>query len=425
MLNVMAREKLVERGLVGEGLVFQTEDGVRKFDVGDQIVFLKNDSALGVKNGMIGKVVEAAPNRIAAKIGEGDQRRQVTVDQHLYRNLDHGYATTIHKAQGATVDRVKVLASLSLDRHLTYVVMTRHREDMALYYGRRALGTHGGLIKILSRRNAKESTLDYERGTLYRQALRFAENRGLNIVRVARTLLRDRVAWTIRQKQKLADLALRLRGLGERLGLFNSRQTQSPKEAAAMVAGVTLFAKSIKDTVEEKLRADPAVSKQWEEVSTRFRYVFADPENAFRAMDFDAVLSDPAAAKATLQRLVAEPAALGPLKGRTGLLAGKADREVRRVAEINVPALKRDIERYLGLREAAVQKLEAEEQAMRRRVSYSRPVNALLASASSPHRTSPPTIRVEALCRQSVPGSMPSGTSCLHCNSPVSLKDHA
>ncbi|RUV50978.1 Dtr system oriT relaxase, partial [Mesorhizobium sp. M5C.F.Ca.IN.020.14.1.1] len=232
----------------------------------------------GVKNGMIGRVVEAAPNRIVAAIGEGDQRRQVTVDQQLYRNLDHGYATTIHKAQGATVDRVKVLASVSLDWHLTYVAMTRHRDDMALYYGSRSFDLNGGLAKILSRRNAKETTLDYERGTLYRQALRFAENRGLHVVRAARTLLRDRVDWTIRQKQKLADLTLRLRGVGVRLGLFDSRQTQNPKEAAAMVAGVTLFANSIKDTVEEKLRADPAVTKQWDEISTRFRYVFADPE---------------------------------------------------------------------------------------------------------------------------------------------------
>ncbi len=42
---------------------------------GDQIVFLKNETSLGVKNGMIGRVVEAAPNRIVAAIGEGAHRR--------------------------------------------------------------------------------------------------------------------------------------------------------------------------------------------------------------------------------------------------------------------------------------------------------------------------------------------------------------
>ncbi|QPC88919.1 Ti-type conjugative transfer relaxase TraA (plasmid) [Mesorhizobium sp. NBSH29] len=373
MLNVMAREKLVERGIVGEGHAFRTEDGMRRFDAGDQIVFLKNDSALGVKNGMIGRVVEAAANRIVAEVGEGDQRHRVSVDQRFYRNVDHGYATTIHKSQGSTVDRVKVLASLSLDRHLTYVAMTRHREDMALYYGRRSFGFNGGLIKILSKRNAKETTLDYERGTLYRQGLRFAENRGLHIARVARTLVRDRVDWTLRQKQRLADLALRLRTLSERIGLVDTRQTQTLKEAAPMVKGVTLFPKSAQDTVEEKLLADPAVKKQWEEVSTRFRFVFANPETAFRAMKFDAVLADPSTARTTLERLVNEPATIGPLKGRVGLLAGKSDREDRRIAEVNAPALKRDIERYLRLREGAVQKIEVDEQTLRRRVSIDIP----------------------------------------------------
>ncbi|RUV46919.1 Dtr system oriT relaxase, partial [Mesorhizobium sp. M5C.F.Ca.IN.020.29.1.1] len=61
------------------------------------------------------------------------------------------------------------------------------------------------------------------------------------------------------------------------------------------------------------------------------------------------------------------------LKGRTGLLAAKADREDRRTAELNLPALKRDIQRYLSLRETAVQKLEAGEHAIRRRLSIDIP----------------------------------------------------
>nr|MDX8306095.1 Dtr system oriT relaxase [Agrobacterium rosae] len=185
------------------------------------------ETSLGVKNGMIAHVTEAAPNRIVAVIGEGDQRRQVIVEQRFYSNLDYGYATTIHKSQGATVDRVKVLASLSLDRHLTYVAMTRHREDLQLYYGRRSFAFNGGLAKVLSRRQAKETTLDYERGKLYREALRFAESRGLNIVQVARTLVRDRLDWTLRQKTKLVGLGQRLADFAERLGLHHPLKTQT------------------------------------------------------------------------------------------------------------------------------------------------------------------------------------------------------
>lgn len=373
MLNVLAREKLVERGVIGEGHVFRTADGIRHFDVGDQIVFLKNEGSLGVKNGMIGCVVEAAPNRISVVVGEGDQRRQVSVEQRLYNNLDHGYATTIHKSQGATVDRVKVLASLSLDRHLTYVAMTRHREDLALYYGRRSFSKAGGLTEILSRKNTKETTLDYERGGLYRPALAFAEYRGLHIIQVARTLLRDRLDWTLRQSSKLADLSARLRAAGERLGLSQTLKSQTTKETRPMVSGVKLFPVPLSDAVDRKVADDPAVKKQWEEVSTRFRYVFADPETAFRAMNFDKVLADTQVAAQTLDKLVLEPASVGPLNGKTGILASKSDREDRRVAELNVPALKRDIEAYIRIRETAMQRIEGEEKAQRQRVSIDIP----------------------------------------------------
>ncbi|MBO0132001.1 Ti-type conjugative transfer relaxase TraA [Agrobacterium burrii] len=372
MLNIMAREKLVERGVVGEGHVFKTADGVRQFDVGDQIVFLKNEGSLGVKNGMIAHVTEAAPSRIVAVIGEGDQRRQVMVEQRFYSNLDHGYATTIHKSQGATVDRVKVLASLSLDRHLTYVAMTRHREDLQLYYGTRSFAFNGGLAKVLSRKNAKETTLDYERGRLYREVLRFAESRGLNIVQVARTLVRDRLDWTLRQKTKLVDLGQRLADFAERLGLHHPLKTQT-MEAVPMVAGIKTFSGSVEDTVENKLDTDPALRRQWEEVSTRFAYVFADPEAAFRAMNFDAVLEDKETAKLALQTLTTAPASIGPLRGKTGILASKTEREDRRVAELNVPALKRDLEQYLRMRETAVQRLQADEQVLRQRVSIDIP----------------------------------------------------
>ncbi len=373
ILNVMARQKLVERGFIGEGHAFRTADGVRHFDAGDQIVFLKNEGSLGVKNGMIGRVVEAASNRISVVVGQGDHRRQVSVEQRFYNNLDHGYATTIHKSQGATVDRVKVLASLSLDRHLTYVALTRHRDDLAVYYGRRSFSKAGGLTEILSRRNGKETTLDYERGSLYRPALAFAENRGLHIVQVARTLMRDRLDWTLRQKSKLADLAARLRAAGERLGLLQTPKSQTFKEVRPMVSGVKLFPVPLIDAVDRKVADDPAVKKQWEEVSTRFRYVFADPETAFRAMNFNAVVADKRVATQTLDKLAVEPAAVGPLKGKTGILASKSDRESRRVAELNVPALKRDIDTYLRIREVAAQRIESEERAQRLRVSIDIP----------------------------------------------------
>lgn len=384
MLNTRAREKLVARGVVSEGQEFRTEDGIRRFDAGDQIVFLKNDSTLGVKNGLLGKLVEAAPGRIVAEVGEGDATRRVQIDQRSYRNLDHGYATTIHKSQGATLDRVQVLASLSLDRHLTYVAMTRHREDVALYYGKRSFAMAGGLAKVLSRCDAKETTLDYSGDRFYAQALSFANSRGLHIVRVARTLLRDRLDWTLRQKALVAKLGEKLRSVGARLGVFD-RQASTPVHATRkvepMVKGVISFALTITDAAEAKLQSDKALAKQWDLVSDRIRQVFAEPGTAFRAMRIEAAFSDPAARADRLRQIEQAPASYGPLRGRSGVLAGSADRNDRRIAETNVPALRRDLERYFTMREQSMQRLVAEEARLRQRASIDIPALSPVAAA--------------------------------------------
>ncbi|MBY5503469.1 Ti-type conjugative transfer relaxase TraA [Rhizobium leguminosarum] len=377
MLNDMARAKLVERGVIADGFAFKTEDGTRMFATGDQIVFLKNEGSLGVKNGMLAKVLEAVAGRIVAEIGDGEHRRQVTIEQRFYNNLDHGYATTIHKSQGATVDRVKVLASLSLDRHLTYVAMTRHREDLAVYYGSRSFAKSGGLIPILSRRNAKETTLDYEKASFYGQALRFAEARGLHLVNVARTIAHDRLQWAVRQSSRLADLGARLAAIGAALGLVRGSNKHSIpdtiKEAKPMVSGITTFPKSLDQAVEDKLAADPGLKKQWEDVSTRFQLVYAKPEAAFKAINVDTMLKDQSVAQSTLARIAEEPESFGALKGKTGLLASRGDKQDREKALANVPALARNLERYLRERAEAELKHETEERAVRLKVSVDIP----------------------------------------------------
>jgi Ti-type conjugative transfer relaxase TraA len=384
MLNELARAKLIECGVIDQGSPFRTADGDRSFAAGDQVVFLKNEGSLGVKNGMLAKVIEATAGRLVAEIGDGEHRRQVSVEQRFYNNVDHGYATTVHKSQGATVDRVKVLASLSLDRHLTYVAMTRHREDLGVYYGSRSFAKAGGLVEILSRRNSKETTLDYAGGSIYRQALRFAEARGLHLVNVVRTVARDRLEWTVRQKQKLVDLGDRLAAIGAELGFATSTARTVPisaKEAKPMVAGVTTFPKSIDQAVEDKLSADPALKKQWEEVSMRFHHVYAQPEAAFKAANVDAMLSDQAIAAKAISRIAAEPEAFGTLRGKTGVFASRADKSDRDRALKNITPLAESISDYLRQRGDAERRNHAEELAGRKQVAVEIP--ALSNSAKS------------------------------------------
>ncbi len=373
MLNDMARTRLVERGFLDDGFVFRTEEGNRHFAPGDQIVFLKNEGSLGVKNGMLGKVVEAAQNRIVAEIDEGEHRRPVTVESRFYNNIDHGYATTIHKSQGTTVDRVKLLASLSLDRHLTYVAMTRHREDLRVYYGARSFAKAGGLSELLSRKNSKETTLDYEKAIFYRQALRFAAAHGLHLINVARTMARERLEWTVRQKQKLTDLGHRLAGIGARIGMTVGAASQSIKEMRPMVAGIATFPKSLEHAVSGKLETDLALKTQWDDVSARFHLVYAQPEAAFKAVDVNVMLKDGAIARSTIAEISGQPETFGTLKGKSGLFASRADKQDRERAERNVPALVQSLSDYVSQRRRIEQRYRAEEVALRRRAAVEIP----------------------------------------------------
>ena len=144
-LNQDARQLMQARGQIrGAEFTYTTERQVKdplrnvriikedkSFAIGDRLLFCKNEDGLGVKNGMIGTVEALSPSSLTVKLrsSEGEERR-VTFSPNLYKSFDHGWAVTIHKAQGITVDRVFKLASFEEYRNVAYVGMTRHKKDV-------------------------------------------------------------------------------------------------------------------------------------------------------------------------------------------------------------------------------------------------------------------------------------------------------
>jgi Ti-type conjugative transfer relaxase TraA len=185
-LNDAIRDARQKRGELTGELVYQTSEGARAFAPGDRLLFRENNRELGVKNGMLGTVERAEEDRLTVRLDSAKGPglgRAVEVSTADYAAIDHGYATTIHKAQGATVDRAYVLASKSMDRHLTYVSMTRHRDGVALYAGRDEFSDMDSLAGRLSRAQLKETTLDYDQAASVRaEAAReiYAQRRGMD-----------------------------------------------------------------------------------------------------------------------------------------------------------------------------------------------------------------------------------------------------
>ena len=172
-LNALARSRLHDAGALGDDVVVQVDRGERTFAPGDRVMFLRNERSLAVKNGTLGVLEQASPERLAVRLDDG---RQVAFDLKDYAHLDHGYATTVHKAQGVTVDRAHVLATPGMDRHAAYVAMSRHRYRLELHYAREDFADPDALARTLSRDRAKDMALDYERPD---PAQAYAERRGI------------------------------------------------------------------------------------------------------------------------------------------------------------------------------------------------------------------------------------------------------
>jgi hypothetical protein len=157
-LNKLARERLAERGELGPSQTVQTERGVREFATGDRLLFLRNERSIGVRNGSLGTIGSIAGGQMGVRLDDG---RDVAFALRDYADLDHGYATTIHKPQGSTVDHTHVLASRHMDRHATYVALSRHRRGTMMRYGADEFASPAGLGRSLARERAKDSSLDF------------------------------------------------------------------------------------------------------------------------------------------------------------------------------------------------------------------------------------------------------------------------
>ncbi len=208
-LNEAAREIRREAGELGDDVLVPTAQGERVFADGERVYFLRNDRELEVKNGTLGTVrgiegsAEAGDLALSVQLDGPDGAgtgRVVSVSVAEYDALDHGYAATIHKSQGVTVDRAHVLATGSMDRHGAYVALSRHRESVSIHWGRDDVGDLDGLVRRLSRERLKDTTLDYPH--VRDRDAGFARRRGLHVPESEIVVARGKTASGPRQDRQ-------------------------------------------------------------------------------------------------------------------------------------------------------------------------------------------------------------------------------
>jgi len=134
-INQAIRSARRIQGNIGEEIMVDTKTGPRAFAEGGRLLFTRNDKSLVVRNGMLGTVTGVSDGKIKVRLDADDENiaRHLTITPDDFPYIDHGFAVSIHRAQGCTVDQSFVLSSRSMDENLAYVAMTRHRQEAQFY----------------------------------------------------------------------------------------------------------------------------------------------------------------------------------------------------------------------------------------------------------------------------------------------------
>ena len=348
-LNARARAALRAAGELGADRTVTTERGARDLAAGDRIMFLRNERSLGVKNGTLGTLEGFdGPTSLVVRL-DGASGRSVRFDLKDYADVDHGYAATVHKAQGVTVDRAHVLASSLMDRHATYVALTRHRAGLAVHWAREDLGDRAGLVRALSRERVKDTTLDYAQvppgakaGLLARILARLRGERGIALDRsvgldqgialpesaLARAPAADAPAIRAPAPQRSPFAGLKLSSPGRGAAAERSPAAPADAERTALLRAVEGYARAHTDAARMRAAGLPVLAHQ--RLALETAGVALEAARPGARQDLRAALRyDPEAARVLRE-------ALGPVRAE-GLVAG-LEREAAAVREPRVRA---------------------------------------------------------------------------------------
>jgi Ti-type conjugative transfer relaxase TraA len=150
-LNRALRTTIKERGkMEWEDHPFQTRHGRADFSAFDRIQFTGTDKAKGLINGQVGTVQSIDGTKITVEL-DGRTKHTVEFDAADFKDFRHGYAGTIYRGQGRTLDQTYLYHSEHWRSAPSYVALTRHRDKAELFVARNTASD----LKHLARQMAR------------------------------------------------------------------------------------------------------------------------------------------------------------------------------------------------------------------------------------------------------------------------------
>jgi Ti-type conjugative transfer relaxase TraA len=159
-INFAIRRVRQERGELGEDHKFETARGQEAYATGDRIQIIGTDKKRGLLNGHAGTVAKIVDTTIHLKL-DGRAGRVIAFDAEEFKDFRHGYAGTIYKGQGRTLDQTYLYHSEHWRSAASYVALTRHRDNAEVFVARNTAPTLKELARQMARVDNRKAASHY------------------------------------------------------------------------------------------------------------------------------------------------------------------------------------------------------------------------------------------------------------------------
>ncbi len=344
-LNAELRGVRRDRGeLASPDTQLTTKHGEAAFAAGDRVQFTDTAKKLNIHNGNVGTItgLDAATGQVWVRLDApaGKEGRVVTWRAAEFDGFRHGYAGTIYKGQGKTLDHTYLLHTHHWRAAASYVALTRQRESAQVF------------VATETARDAQQLARQMARGEVRAASVAWATP--------------DELAPELRQQagegqkaQGPAQPDQQASGVGVRTGQAAAAAVPSAAQAAAAKAKAgqgqpaegwlippyadpsgqgrdSLGRGTSPGEAAAAVAADKAVQREREARWSYLQGAYKDPHGARVALDELVKREGWTSAAARLSR---EPDQLGELRGKVGWFALGAAKQERANAERAAGAL--------------------------------------------------------------------------------------
>ena len=131
-----------------------------RYAAGDRIQIIGTDKQRGLLNGHAGTITKIEDTTIHLQL-DGRAAQTIAFNANEFRDFRHGYAGTIYKGQGRTLDQTYLYHSEHWRSAASYVALTRHRDKAEVFVARNTAPNLKELARQMARVDNRKAASHY------------------------------------------------------------------------------------------------------------------------------------------------------------------------------------------------------------------------------------------------------------------------